>query len=94
MAAGTISCGQLRSSTWRFSRRDSSIDIGLPLWPAKLVVPISPWHSFGCASHLQLWGYGRAFGRRQPVTRRRAPARGPDVSVASREAETVSGRED
>lgn len=40
--------------------RDSSIDIGLPIWPSKLVVPIA----FGVLSLrliLQAWGYGRAF---------------------------------
>ncbi|MGR3540482.1 MAG: TRAP transporter small permease subunit [Hasllibacter sp.] len=53
-----------RSFDWgapRFSR-DSSIDIGLPLWPAKLIVPVA----FGVLSlrlALQLWGFGRAFAR-------------------------------
>ncbi len=40
--------------------RDSSIDIGLPIWPAKLVVPVA----FAVVSlrlALQLWGFGRAF---------------------------------
>ena len=48
--------------------RDSSIDIGLPIWPAKLVVPVA----FAVVSArllLQLWGYGRAFllGLERPV---------------------------
>lgn len=48
--------------------RDSSIDIGLPIWPAKLVVPVA----FAVVSArllLQLWGYGRALllGLERPV---------------------------
>ncbi|MEP6269059.1 MAG: TRAP transporter small permease [Paracoccaceae bacterium] len=40
--------------------RDSSIDIGLPIWPSKLMVPLA----FGLLCLrlcLQVWGYGRAF---------------------------------
>lgn len=40
--------------------RDSSIDIGLPIWPAKLLAPVA----FGVLCLrllLQVWGYGRAF---------------------------------
>ena len=48
--------------------RDSSIDVGIPLWPSKLVVPIA----FGVLAlrlMLQIWGYGRAFilGLENPV---------------------------
>ncbi|MEM6339985.1 MAG: TRAP transporter small permease [Pseudomonadota bacterium] len=48
--------------------RDSSIDIGLPVWPSKLVVPVA----FGVLCLrliLQAWGYGRAFflGLDRPV---------------------------
>ena len=39
--------------------RDSSIDIGLPIWPAKLVVPLA-FAVLGLRCVLQLWGYGRA----------------------------------
>ncbi|MGX9351839.1 TRAP transporter small permease subunit [Shimia sp. W99] len=48
--------------------RDSSIDIALPLWPAKLLVPVA--FSILCLRFgLQLWGYGRAFvlGLSEPV---------------------------
>lgn len=39
--------------------RDSSIDIGLPIWPSKLVVPVA--FSVLCLRLvLQIWGYGRA----------------------------------
>ncbi|MEO0486271.1 MAG: TRAP transporter small permease [Pseudomonadota bacterium] len=48
--------------------RDSTIDISLPVWPSKIVVPIA----FGVLSlrlFLQAWGYGRAFvlGLDRPV---------------------------
>lgn len=48
--------------------RDSSIDISLPVWPSKLVVPFA----FGILAlrlMLQAWGYGRAlvFGLENPV---------------------------
>ena len=39
--------------------RDSSIDIGLPIWPAKLLAPVA--FSILCLRLvLQVWGYGRA----------------------------------
>ncbi len=69
--------------------RDSSIDIALPLWPAKLVVPFSMavlWFRLV----LQLWGYGRAFRLNQ-----HAPVAVPlieDVATqAGREAESAGG---
>ena len=40
--------------------RDSSMDIGLPIWPAKLVVPVA-LAVLVVRLILQLWGYGRAF---------------------------------
>lgn len=48
--------------------RDSSIDVGLPIWPSKLVVPFA----FGVLVLrllLQTWGYGRALvlGLESPV---------------------------
>ncbi|MBD3662426.1 TRAP transporter small permease subunit [Sulfitobacter aestuariivivens] len=51
-----------------FCSRDSSIDIGIPIWPSKLVVPIA----FGVLVLrliLQAWGYGRALvlGLENPV---------------------------
>ncbi len=48
--------------------RDSSIDISIPLWPAKLLAPVS--FSVLCLRlMLQLWGYGRAvwLGLERPV---------------------------
>jgi TRAP-type C4-dicarboxylate transport system permease small subunit len=48
--------------------RDSSIDVGIPIWPSKLVVPFA----FGVLVLrllLQAWGYGRALvlGLESPV---------------------------
>ncbi|MFW8593302.1 TRAP transporter small permease subunit [Cribrihabitans neustonicus] len=39
--------------------RDSSIDIGLPIWPAKLLAPVA-FAVLGLRLVLQVWGYGRA----------------------------------
>ena len=39
--------------------RDSSIDIGLPIWPAKLIVPMA-FSVLALRLVLQIWGYGRA----------------------------------
>lgn len=68
---------------------DSSIDIALPLWPAKLLVPLSLvvlWLRLA----LQIWGYGRAF--RQNAT---APVAVPLIedaaTQANKEAKTVDG---
>lgn len=44
--------------------RDSSIDIKLPLWPAKLLAPVA-FSILAARLCLQLWGYGRAFARNQ-----------------------------
>jgi len=68
--------------------RDSSMDIGLPLWPAKLIVPVA--FALLCLRLvLQLWGYGRAF-----ALNLEAPVGVPLVQsaakIAAAEAETVS----
>ena len=39
--------------------RDSSIDIGIPLWPAKLLVPIA-FFVLSIRLCIQVWAYGRA----------------------------------
>ncbi|WP_428925431.1 TRAP transporter small permease subunit [Marinibacterium sp. SX1] len=48
--------------------RDSSIDIGLPIWPSKLVVPVA-FAVLVLRLLLQIWGYGRALvlGLDRPV---------------------------
>jgi len=72
--------------------RDSSFDINLPLWPAKLLAPIA--FSVLCLRLvIQLWGYGRAFalGLVEPVA---VPLVQSAAEQAASEAETVSGAED
>ena len=69
--------------------RDSSIDVGIPIWPSKLVVPVA----FGvlCARLLlQVWGYGRAFilGLENPVA---VPMTLSVVEQARLEAEALEG---
>lgn len=72
--------------------RDSSLDIRLPLWPAKLLAPIA----FGVLSlrlFLQLIGYGRALvsGTESPVA---VPLIEDAATIAAREAKSVSGMDD
>lgn len=68
--------------------RDSSLDISLPLWPSKLLVPIS--FSILCLRlGLQLWGYGRAIksGTPSPIG---VPLIEDAATQAAHEAESVS----
>ena len=48
--------------------RDSSIDIGMPIWPAKLLAPVA-FAVLCLRLALQVWGYGRALvlGLVEPV---------------------------
>ncbi len=39
--------------------RDSSIDVGIPIWPSKLIVPVA-FAVLALRLVLQAWGYGRA----------------------------------
>ncbi|EAQ04717.1 TRAP dicarboxylate transporter, DctQ subunit [Pseudooceanicola batsensis HTCC2597] len=69
--------------------RDSTIDIGLPIWPAKIIVPIA----FGVMAArlvLQLWGYVRALvhGGDRPIG---VPLMKSAAELAAEEAEHVSG---
>jgi len=71
--------------------RDSSLDIGLPLWPAKLLAPIA--FSVLCLRLvLQLWGYGRAIlsGETSPIA---IPLIEDAATLAANEADSVSGFE-
>lgn len=71
--------------------RDSSMDLGLPIWPAKLVVPVA--FSVMCLRLvLQLWGYGRAFvlGLERPVA---VPLVQSAAEVAAAEADQVRGHD-
>lgn len=72
--------------------RDSSMDIGLPLWPAKLLAPIA--FSVLCLRlALQLFVYGRALvsGQENPVG---VPLHADAATVAAMEAAQVSGHDD
>jgi len=72
--------------------RDSSIDIALPIWPAKLLVPLA----FGVLClrlSLQLWAYGRAIisGDPSPIA---VPLIESAAEQAAREAQSVSGAQE
>ena len=71
--------------------RDSSFDIRLPLWPAKLLAPVA-FAVLSLRLALQLWGYGRAIvtGTSTPVA---VPLIEDAATVAAHEAESVSGAE-
>lgn len=71
--------------------RDSSIDIGIPIWPAKLLAPLA--FSVLCFRLLlQTWGYGRAFvrGVDRPVA---VPLIQDAAAQAAAEAEQFEGQE-
>ncbi|MCR9139223.1 MAG: TRAP transporter small permease [Alphaproteobacteria bacterium] len=69
--------------------RDSSMDIGIPLWPGKLLAPIA-FTVLSVRLILQLWGYGRAIrtGTDSPIA---VPLIEDAATQAAREAESVSG---
>lgn len=72
--------------------RDSSLDIRLPLWPAKLLAPIA-FSVLSLRLFLQLIGYGRALisGTESPIA---VPLIEDAATIAAREAESVSGMDD
>ncbi|MCG7985174.1 MAG: TRAP transporter small permease [Candidatus Thiodiazotropha lotti] len=75
---------------WRaYDIGDSSLDINLPTWPAKLVVPLA-LSVLALRLILQIWGYARAFkeGGEQPVA---VPLIENAATVAAKEAESVMG---
>ena len=71
--------------------RDSSLDIRLPLWPAKLLVPVA-FAVLSLRMALQLWGYVSALisGTERPVA---VPLIEDAATVAAQEAAKVSGSE-
>jgi len=71
--------------------RDSSIDIGLPIWPAKLIVPMA-FTVLALRLLLQIWGYGRAFvlGLENPGA---VPLVQSAAEQAMAEAEHLDGRD-
>ncbi|MGH1461817.1 MAG: TRAP transporter small permease subunit [Neptuniibacter sp.] len=78
---------------WRaYSIGDSSLDINLPTWPAKLVVPVA-LSILALRFLLQIWGYFRAVreGGDEPVA---VPLIETAAQVAAKEAEAVSGSDD
>jgi len=78
---------------WRaYDIGDSSLDINLPTWPAKFVVPLA-LTVLACRLLLQVWGYVRAIreGRDSPVA---VPLIESAADVAAREAEAVIGNID
>ena len=83
-----------RSFDWTapYWSRDSSLDIRLPLWPAKLLVPLA-LGVLGLRLSIQLWGYGRAFlsGSARPVA---VPLIEDASTIAAREARSVSDLEE
>ncbi|MBY6006496.1 TRAP transporter small permease [Salipiger bermudensis] len=72
--------------------RDSTIDIGLPLWPAKLIVPVA-FTVMSLRLLLQLWGYTRALvlGLEQPVA---VPLVQSVAEQAAEEAAHIQGHDD
>ncbi len=68
---------------------DSSLDINLPTWPAKLVIPVA-LSVLALRLVLQIWGYARAFrkGEDRPVA---VPLIEDAAAVAAAEAESLSG---
>ncbi|KGY12137.1 C4-dicarboxylate ABC transporter substrate-binding protein [Vibrio tubiashii] len=77
---------------WRaYSLGDSSLDINLPTWPAKLVVTVA-LIILALRLLLQIWGYLRALkqGGDSPVA---VPLIESAAEVAAKEAESVSGHD-
>lgn len=84
----------LTYGSWLHFRRafdlgDSSIDIAIPLWPAKLLVPFA-LAVLSLRLALHLWGYGRAFlrGDTAPVA---VPLIETPEEQAAHEAEALNG---
>ncbi len=75
-----------------FDNGDSSMDIGIPLWPAKLMVPLALSILF-LRLLMQLWGYSRAFmeNAERPVA---VPLVESAAEQAAHEAEALLGEEE
>lgn len=72
--------------------RDSSMDIALPIWPAKLLAPVA-FSVLVLRLCLQVWGYCRAIATNEetPVA---VPLIADAATQAAMEADTVSGLEE
>lgn len=70
-----------------FQNGDSSMDVGLPIWPAKLMIPFA-LSLLAIRLMLQLWAYGRAirYSLQAPVA---VPLIEDAATQAAREAESV-----
>ncbi|MEI4232673.1 TRAP transporter small permease subunit [Roseovarius sp. D22-M7] len=71
--------------------RDSSMDIGLPIWPAKLLAPVA-FAVLSLRLALQAWGFGRALieGTERPVA---VPLIENVADQAAREAAQLDGHD-
>ena len=71
--------------------RDSTIDIGLPVWPSKLLVPVA-FLVLSLRLLFQIYGYGRALllGLERPVS---LPLIQTVAEQAREEAEQLEGRD-
>lgn len=67
--------------------RDSTMDIALPIWPAKLMAPVA-FSVLALRLLLQLWGYGRAILTGQAIA---VPLVASAAEQAAMEADHVSG---
>jgi len=72
-----------------FQLGDSSLDIDLPTWPAKLVVPFA-LSILALRFVLQLWGYARAI-KNNPDHPVAVPLIEDAATIAAAEAESVMG---
>lgn len=72
--------------------RDSTIDIGLPVWPSKLIVPVA-LSVLAARLGLQIWGYLRALGSGEatPVA---VPVPRDVAAQAAEEAGQLAGHDD
>lgn len=70
--------------------RDSTMDIALPIWPAKLMAPVA-FTVLALRLVLQLWGYGRAIVTGQAIA---VPLVASAAEQAAMEADHVSGASD
>jgi TRAP-type mannitol/chloroaromatic compound transport system permease small subunit len=72
--------------------RDSTIDIALPIWPAKILAPIA-FAVLSLRLMLQVWGFGRALitGAERPVG---VPLIEDAASQAAREAAQLRGHDE
>ncbi len=87
LIAGVLIYGSWQHFLRAFQNGDSSMDIGLPIWPAKLVVPVAL--SFLMVRLLlQFWAYSRAIwqGGNQPVA---VPLIEDAATQAQKEAESI-----